>query len=133
MLRRNTTNRELRRHDRMRRAGGRLGLTADGAFTKTSARKVLVRIHAAGVNPHETYMRAGTYALKPPLPYTPGSDGAGQRNPTNRHHLVEAGPSGTSSVKLVPRGEVGSVSSPPSCFESALTTRMPSRLLIVKS
>jgi hypothetical protein len=22
-------------------------------------------------------MRAGTYALKPPLPYTPGSDGAG--------------------------------------------------------
>src|SRR5215467_2443449 len=39
--------------------------------------QVLVRIHAAGVNPYETYMRAGTYAIKPPLPYTPGSDGAG--------------------------------------------------------
>jgi len=39
--------------------------------------QVLVRIHAAGVNPYDTYMRAGTYAVKPPLPYTPGSDAAG--------------------------------------------------------
>jgi NADPH:quinone reductase len=44
---------------------------------KPAAGQVLVRIHAAGVNPYETYMRAGTYPLKPPLPYTPGSDGAG--------------------------------------------------------
>jgi NADPH:quinone reductase len=39
--------------------------------------QVLVRIHAAGVNPYDTYMRAGTYAIKPQLPYTPGSDAAG--------------------------------------------------------
>jgi NADPH2:quinone reductase len=39
--------------------------------------QVLVRIHAAGVNPYDTYMRNGTYAIKPPLPYTPGSDAAG--------------------------------------------------------
>lgn len=39
--------------------------------------QVLVRVHAAGVNPYDTYMRAGTYAIKPPLPYTPGSDAAG--------------------------------------------------------
>jgi NADPH:quinone reductase len=39
--------------------------------------QVLVRIHAAGVNPYDTYMRAGAYAVKPPLPYTPGSDAAG--------------------------------------------------------
>ena len=40
-------------------------------------REVLLRMHAAGVNPVETYIRAGTYARLPPLPYTPGNDGAG--------------------------------------------------------
>lgn len=39
--------------------------------------QVVVRVHAAGVNPAETYIRAGTYAALPPLPYTPGSDAAG--------------------------------------------------------
>ena len=39
--------------------------------------QVLVRIHAVGVNPVETYIRAGTYARKPALPFTPGNDGAG--------------------------------------------------------
>src|SRR5262249_40156255 len=44
---------------------------------KPGAGQVLVRVHAAGVNPYDTYMRAGTYPIKPPLPYTPGSDAAG--------------------------------------------------------
>jgi NADPH2:quinone reductase len=39
--------------------------------------QVLVRIHATGVNPVETYIRAGKYARLPQLPYTPGNDGAG--------------------------------------------------------
>ena len=39
--------------------------------------QVLVRIHAVGINPVETYIRAGTYARKPALPFTPGNDGAG--------------------------------------------------------
>jgi NADPH2:quinone reductase len=38
---------------------------------------VLVRMHAIGINPVETYIRAGTYARLPELPYTPGNDGAG--------------------------------------------------------
>jgi NADPH2:quinone reductase len=42
-----------------------------------AAGQVLVHMRAAGVNPYDTYMRAGTYAVKPPLPYTPGSDAAG--------------------------------------------------------
>lgn len=39
--------------------------------------QVLVRVHAAGVNPVDTYIRAGLYAIKPTLPYTPGSDASG--------------------------------------------------------
>ena len=42
-----------------------------------AAAQVLVRVGAAGVNPADTYTRAGTYAVKPPLPYTPGTDAAG--------------------------------------------------------
>ena len=54
------------------------------------AGQVLVRIRAAGVNPYDTYMRNGTYAVKPPLPYTPGSDGAGD---------IEAAGEGVNKVK----------------------------------
>lgn len=39
--------------------------------------EILVRIRAVGVNPVDTYIRSGQYAIKPPLPYTPGSDAAG--------------------------------------------------------
>ena len=44
---------------------------------KPGAGQVVVRIHAVGVNPVETYIRTGTYASKPNLPYTPGSDAGG--------------------------------------------------------
>jgi NADPH2:quinone reductase len=41
------------------------------------AGEVLVRVNAVGVNPYDTYMRAGTYAIRPELPYIPGADAAG--------------------------------------------------------
>src|ERR1700675_898101 len=52
--------------------------------------QVLVHVRAAGVNPYDTSMRAGTYAVKPQLPYTPGSDAAG---------VVESVVSGVTKVK----------------------------------
>jgi NADPH:quinone reductase len=58
---------------------------------RPAAGQVLVRIHAAGVNPYDTYMCAGTYAVKPSLPYTPGSDGAG---------VIEAVGDGVKKVKV---------------------------------
>lgn len=39
--------------------------------------QILIGIKAAGVNPVDTYIRAGNYAQKPALPFTPGKDGAG--------------------------------------------------------
>ncbi len=39
--------------------------------------EIVVRVYAAGINPVDTYIRSGTYHIKPPLPYTPGMDGAG--------------------------------------------------------
>jgi NADPH2:quinone reductase len=41
------------------------------------AGQVRVRVHAIGVNPYDTYMRTGNYAIRPSLPYIPGADGAG--------------------------------------------------------
>ena len=64
------------------------------ATPKPGPGQVLVRVHAAGVNPYDTYMRNGTYAVKPELPYTPGSDAAG---------TVEAVVEGVNKVKASDR------------------------------
>ena len=39
---------------------------------------IVVRTRAVGVNPVDTYIRTGGHAVKPPLPYVPGSDAAGE-------------------------------------------------------
>jgi NADPH2:quinone reductase len=59
---------------------------------------VLVRNHAAGVNPVDTYLRSNTDNRGPKLPYTPGSDAAG---------VVEAVGPGVTRVKAGDRVYVG--------------------------
>ncbi|XP_029929871.1 quinone oxidoreductase-like [Myripristis murdjan] len=67
-----------------------LKLCSDVQVPKPGHRQVLIRVRACGVNPVETYIRAGTYSRKPTLPYTPGSDVAG---------VVEAVGEGVSTLK----------------------------------
>lgn len=60
--------------------------------------QVLVRVHAVGVNPVDTYLRTNTDNRGPKLPYTPGSDAAG---------VVEAIGSGAAGLKVGDRVYVG--------------------------
>ncbi len=60
--------------------------------------QVLVKNHAAGVNPVDTYLRSNTDNRGPKLPYTPGSDAAG---------VIEAVGPGVTSVKVGDRVYVG--------------------------
>jgi NADPH:quinone reductase len=62
----------------------------DAPTPKPAPGQVLVKVHAAGVNPADTYARTGNYAILPQLPYTPGTDGAG---------VVESIGEGVSKVK----------------------------------
>ena len=39
--------------------------------------EVVIDVRAAGINPADTYMRNGTYAIVPQLPYIPGGDAGG--------------------------------------------------------
>src|SRR5262245_40863360 len=60
--------------------------------------QLLVRNHAVGVNPVDTYLRSNTDNRGPKLPYTPGSDSAG---------VVEAVGPGVTGVKAGDRVYVG--------------------------
>ena len=62
------------------------------------ANQVLVRVHAAGINPVDTYLRSNTDNRGPKLPYTPGADAAG---------VVEAVGSGVGAFKAGDRVYVG--------------------------
>ncbi len=64
------------------------------------AGEVLIDIKAAGVNPADTYMLGGAYAIVPDLPYTPGGDAAG---------VVSAVGAGVTSCKPGDRVFVGTV------------------------
>jgi NADPH2:quinone reductase len=60
--------------------------------------QVLVRNHAVGINPVDTYLRSNTDNRGPKLPYTPGSDAAG---------VIEAVGAGVTAVKPGDRVYVG--------------------------
>ena len=62
----------------VRAFGGPEVLTVEDAPDPApQAGQVLIRVKAVGVNPVDTYIRSGTYARKPDLPYTPHADIAG--------------------------------------------------------
>ena len=64
---------------RVHQLGGPEVLTLETVPDPTpAAGEVLVRVRAAGVNPVDADIHTGNYARKPPLPYTPGFDGAGE-------------------------------------------------------
>ena len=65
---------------------------------KPGPTQVLVRNHAVGVNPVDTYLRSNTDNRGPKLPYTPGSDSAG---------IVEAVGESVKGIKAGDRVYVG--------------------------
>lgn len=44
---------------------------------KPGKNQLKIKVEAIGVNPVDTYIRAGIYPIKPDLPYTPGKDASG--------------------------------------------------------
>lgn len=52
-------------------------VATDVAIPKPDDKQVLIKVHASGVNPVDTYVRSGQYSKLPNLPYVPGKDAAG--------------------------------------------------------
>lgn len=78
-----------------------LRLVEDAPVPDVGPREVRVRLHAAGVNPADTYIRSGTYTFyRPALPHVPGFDGAG---------TVDAVGTGVTTVEPGSRVLVGSI------------------------
>ncbi|XP_052586004.1 quinone oxidoreductase isoform X1 [Peromyscus californicus insignis] len=73
------TGQKLMRAVRVFEFGGPevLKLQSNVAVPVPKGRQVLIKVHACGINPVETYIRSGTYSRKPALPFTPGTDVAG--------------------------------------------------------
>ena len=95
----------------------------EAANPSASPGQVVIGVKAAGVNPVDTYIRAGTYAFKPSLPYTPGMDASG---------VVEAVGQGVTRVKEGDRVYIagtltGSYAQKTTCTESQVH-RLPAKI-----
>ena len=89
---------------------------------KPSVTQVLIRTRAIGVNPVETYMRAGMNP-KLPLPYTPGTDAAGEVIERGAAvHDLEAG------ARVYTSGTVGGSYAEWVLCEAADAHRLPDRI-----
>ncbi|XP_020650348.3 quinone oxidoreductase [Pogona vitticeps] len=62
-----------------------LKLQTDVSLPVPKENQVLIKVHACGINPVDTYIRSGTYSRKPALPYTPGLDVAGLVQDVGEH------------------------------------------------
>ncbi len=63
---------------RVHKFGGSEVMKLEQIQDLTPGKKQLkIEVKAIGVNPVDTYIRAGIYPIKPDLPYTPGKDAAG--------------------------------------------------------
>ncbi|MBI4061516.1 MAG: NADPH:quinone reductase [Elusimicrobia bacterium] len=89
---------------------------------KARSGQVLVALKAIGVNPVDTYIRAGTYARKPELPWTPGTDAAG---------IVEAAGAGApfkTGDRVYLYGALGGVYAEKAAAEAARVFPLPKAL-----
>jgi len=60
--------------------------------------QVVVKVHAVGVNPVDTYIRSGNYHIKPQLPFTPGNEACG---------FIESVGDGVTAIKAGDRIYIG--------------------------
>lgn len=84
--------------------------------------QVLVDLRAVGVNPVETYIRAGAYGRLPALPYTPGTDAAGV--------VASAGPGApfAAGERVYLHGALGGTYAAQALAEAACVHALPERL-----
>jgi NADPH2:quinone reductase len=89
---------------------------------KPGTGQVLVALKAIGVNPVDTYIRAGTYTRKAEVPWTPGTDAAG---------FVEAAGAGAPfkpGERVYVCGAVGGVYAEKAVVEGSRAFPLPDRL-----
>ncbi|XP_032073990.1 quinone oxidoreductase isoform X1 [Thamnophis elegans] len=82
-----TTGKNLMRAIKVFEFGGPevLKLQLDTLVPVPKENQVLIKVHACGINPVDTYIRSGAYKWKPSLPYTPGTDVAGVVEEVGEH------------------------------------------------